>query len=406
MWKKFKHFFIPHHENDHKPHLLRDGAVEVVLGGIIVLLVFSFVGRIFAPGFEFIATVYPSLLVDMANESRQERGLNTLRESEVLVEAARAKAEHMIQEDYFDHYSPEGVAPWYWFDKVGYTYTLAGENLAINFSESEPVNRAWMDSPTHRENILEAGFSEIGIAAVDGVIDGQETTVVVQMFGTPASGSIAQTEPSSAEVAGSNTESESVVEESEEQSEEEAVSDTDTRVALASEESEPAPTSDTDNAESDESIEDPEESVLEGTQESEGEDEVDEAEPRSEDESSEEELSSTSTPNIVYEDESFMLFSSGDTRASTTVAAAQTTPSQTTRYSGVVERLVVNPSQIVTLLYMVIVSVLATVLFATVTVEFQKQHPMNVAYGCLLLVILGSAIYINETLVSLNYFTL
>ncbi|MEX1026986.1 MAG: CAP domain-containing protein, partial [Candidatus Paceibacterota bacterium] len=208
MWRNLKHLLIPHRGNGHKPHLLRDVAVEAMLGAVVVLLVVSFAGRSLAPHVDFLAAVYPSVLADLANESRAEHDLPALIESEVLAEAARLKAAHMIAEDYFEHVSPDGVTPWYWFDLVGYRYTLAGENLAINFDDSEPLNEAWMNSPAHRDNILGAGFSEVGIATAEGVLNGRNTTVVVQLFGTPARVSTDSSSPSVAGTAAESTEPE------------------------------------------------------------------------------------------------------------------------------------------------------------------------------------------------------
>jgi hypothetical protein len=91
----------------------------------------------------------------------------------------------MAKEGYFAHDSPSGVTPWEWFDEVEYTYETAGENLAIDFSDSDAVVDAWMDSRLHRENILEEDFTEIGIATARGEYEGRETVFVVQMFGTP-----------------------------------------------------------------------------------------------------------------------------------------------------------------------------------------------------------------------------
>jgi len=74
----------------------------------------------------------------------------------------------------------------------GYTYALAGENLAKNFTDSGGVVNAWMASPTHRDNILKSGYRDVGFAIVNGVLNGEETTLVVQMFG---SATVAQAPP-------------------------------------------------------------------------------------------------------------------------------------------------------------------------------------------------------------------
>jgi hypothetical protein len=89
----------------------------------------------------------------------------------------------MFGYNYFAHTSPQGVNPWHWFNKANYNYTYAGENLAMNFVEAEDAMQAWMNSPTHRDNIISKNYTEIGIAVGVGKIDGVDTTIVVQLFG-------------------------------------------------------------------------------------------------------------------------------------------------------------------------------------------------------------------------------
>src|SRR5690606_22355375 len=57
--------------------------------------------------------------------------------------------------------------------------------LARDFDTSQGVINGWLNSPSHRENMLTAGYKDIGIAVLNGVLDGHETTLVVQLFGTP-----------------------------------------------------------------------------------------------------------------------------------------------------------------------------------------------------------------------------
>lgn len=90
----------------------------------------------------------------------------------------------MVQNGYFSHESPSGLTPWFWLDKVGYDYEYAGENLAVNFTNSEDVSNAWMNSPLHRANILSENYKEIGMAMHDGVYENKDTIFVVQMFGS------------------------------------------------------------------------------------------------------------------------------------------------------------------------------------------------------------------------------
>lgn len=124
-------------------------------------------------------------IVELANRDRLKVGLGELSRSEVLDKAAKMKGEDMLKNDYFSHDSPKGVEPWHWFGVVGYDYKYAGENLAMDFSAADAVNRAWMKSPTHRDNIISSNYSEIGVAVLEGDIDGKQTRIAIQLFATP-----------------------------------------------------------------------------------------------------------------------------------------------------------------------------------------------------------------------------
>lgn len=187
MRKHIKKYFIPHEENDHKPHIFHEASVLV----LAVLILGSFTLTAYEANLVkndtgFLAAVLPSVLVTLANDDRTDRGVEPLVYSEVLEHAAQMKANDMAEHSYFAHTSPKGVTPWYWFEKVGYDFKYAGENLAVDFEESEDVDDAWMASPHHRRNILETRFTQIGIATARGMHDGEEAVYVVQLFGTPA----------------------------------------------------------------------------------------------------------------------------------------------------------------------------------------------------------------------------
>jgi len=186
MRRHLKNYLIPHEGNEHKPHIVREASVLALTLVTVLIFGFSvFQATLVRTSTEFLAAVIPAVLVDLANEDRTDADLGTLTINPVLEEAARMKAEHMAQNEYFAHVSPDGVDPWYWFYRAGYSFASAGENLAINFSDSKDVSRAWMDSPGHRANILNGKFTEIGIAAVEGMYKGRKTIYVVQLFGTP-----------------------------------------------------------------------------------------------------------------------------------------------------------------------------------------------------------------------------
>lgn len=132
-----------------------------------------------------------SLVIDLANKDRAEQDIPLLQENDVLTEAAQKKVADMVDNGYFAHTSPKGIEPWHWFDSAGYNYLYAGENLAINYKNAEDQEKAWMNSPTHRKNILNPKYEDIGVAMAVAKIDGHDSLIVVQMFGKLADGSAA-----------------------------------------------------------------------------------------------------------------------------------------------------------------------------------------------------------------------
>lgn len=131
------------------------------------------------------AAVLPAVLSAFTNDERQSQNLQTLKVSPVLNKAAEMKANDMATKGYFAHTSPEGTTPWYWLEKVGYQYQYAGENLAINFTDSKDVTNAWMKSPTHKANIVKGNYTEIGTGVASGTYEGRETIFVAQVYANP-----------------------------------------------------------------------------------------------------------------------------------------------------------------------------------------------------------------------------
>lgn len=143
-------------------------------------------------GSPYIAAVISAVLVDLANDDRALANVPELVVNPKLIEAAQLKANDMAEKGYFAHQTPDGYDSWHWFEMVGYDYSHAGENLAVDFSESSDVESAWMKSPTHRDNILNNKYTEIGIATAKGMYKGRETTFAVQMFGRPSGTEVAK----------------------------------------------------------------------------------------------------------------------------------------------------------------------------------------------------------------------
>ena len=138
-------------------------------------------GVLFATGFaRHFSALSMDQVMQLVNEDRATRGLPALAPNPTLNLAAYAKAEDMISNHYFAHTSPEGISPWYWFKSLGYNYEYAGENLAIGYQNASDLVSSWMNSTSHRENILSPNYREMGLA----IIPGQNSTLVVQLFGT------------------------------------------------------------------------------------------------------------------------------------------------------------------------------------------------------------------------------
>lgn len=191
---KFKHFFHPQRSNNHRPEILKSHA--------LLLLAFAFfatlasVHSLIPTVNEFLGSKYNVVLgvtsditiqqiVDLSNQERQNIGLHELRQNPLLDQAAEDKAADMFAKQYWAHVSADGKQPWDFISDAGYSYTVAGENLARDFQHADQVVEAWMASPTHKANILHEKYTEIGIAVVEGNLEGIETTLVVQMFGNP-----------------------------------------------------------------------------------------------------------------------------------------------------------------------------------------------------------------------------
>ena len=187
MLERLKNFFIPHEGNSFAPHSLQKQAMLVMS----LLIFITFLGTnlqslLWTSSKWMVSTVLPGVIVELTNDERADNNLPALKRNSVLDEAAKMKAQDMAKNEYFAHYSPTGVSPWHWFAEANYNFIHAGENLAIHFTDSSDVVDAWMESPTHRANIVNANYKEIGVGTAEGTYQGFKTVYVVQLFGAPA----------------------------------------------------------------------------------------------------------------------------------------------------------------------------------------------------------------------------
>ena len=111
------------------------------------------------------------------NEQRKE----SLVVNEKLIKAAQAKADALAKCQCFSHVV-EGKTPWDFIKD--YQYTKAGENLAVGFSNTQSMAQAWMNSPSHKYNIIYP-YKETGIALASGKLNGSDVVFVVQFFANP-----------------------------------------------------------------------------------------------------------------------------------------------------------------------------------------------------------------------------
>ena len=178
-------WFLPHKDTHKKAHLLNWEALLIyVLLFVLLQVSFSIIGNI-APGvLGTSSSIQKQKIIELTNIERAKLGLSPVTENQTLSRAAEAKAANMFEENYWAHFAPSGKSPWDFMTRAGYRFAFAGENLAKNFSNSDDVVVAWMNSPSHRENIINGKYQDIGIAVEDGILSGQQTTLVVQMFGT------------------------------------------------------------------------------------------------------------------------------------------------------------------------------------------------------------------------------
>lgn len=117
-------------------------------------------------------------VLNLINEQRRQYGLSELKAYGELQRVAKLKAQDLVNNKYFSHTSPTFGTPFEMLQKEGVTYKYAGENLAGNETGVKAVN-AWMNSPAHKDNILDSDYEYTGIAVVDSEVYGK---VYVQLF--------------------------------------------------------------------------------------------------------------------------------------------------------------------------------------------------------------------------------
>jgi hypothetical protein len=180
------HLTIPHRSNNFRARLLQPLGLLTLLLAYMLSQYFVYSYSEINPGvLGYAANIPATEVIRLTNQKRTASGLAELQTNSVLSQAAEAKGKHMLEHDYWAHVAPDGTEPWAFFVNYGYKYRYAGENLARDFSNPQAAVDAWMASPSHRDNLMSPKYTEIGIAVVEGDLNGVDTTLIVQLFGTP-----------------------------------------------------------------------------------------------------------------------------------------------------------------------------------------------------------------------------
>jgi uncharacterized protein YkwD len=188
---RIAHLFWPRESNNQKAKLLHNSSLAMIAVCLIVFQgILAYLPKLAPDVLGYASNISPEEVIRLTNEKRVQNGLSPLAQNTTLSQAAQAKGNDMIADDYWAHFAPDGTSPWSFFANFGYSYKYAGENLARDFRDPSSAVEAWMNSPTHRENLLSSKYKEIGIAVVEGDLAGVDTTIIVQFFGTQASDTI------------------------------------------------------------------------------------------------------------------------------------------------------------------------------------------------------------------------
>lgn len=179
------HLLVPHPKNNHRSKILHHTSLLLIIISFVFL---SFVGVVVKNTHPEVLGISYNIseqeLLNLVNFEREKNGLSKLTINAELTKAASEKAQHMFSHNYWAHFAPDGTTPWSFIKGNGYEYLYAGENLAKGYTNSVDAVDAWMNSPTHKANILSPKFKDIGFSIAEGRLEGEDTILIVQMFGS------------------------------------------------------------------------------------------------------------------------------------------------------------------------------------------------------------------------------
>ncbi len=192
---------LKHHRSNHRPKKVSKQAFERVYWPYLPVVLFIAVSLVFSAAKSGYAQISGSVLsyattmsvgglLSATNTQRGANGVAALGLNDKLDAAAQAKANDMAARNYWSHNTPEGNPPWVFVTAQGYSYLKIGENLAAGFADENATITGWMNSPAHRENMLDPAFSQVGFGFANNAnytsAGGGPMTIVVAYYGEPS----------------------------------------------------------------------------------------------------------------------------------------------------------------------------------------------------------------------------
>lgn len=124
-------------------------------------------------------------VVARSNVIRVKQARLPLRADAALAQAAQLRARELVAGAYFDHVRPDGAPFSTAVIEARYPFERVAENLAIDYLNESPLLDGWLESPSHRQALLNPEYAHVGIGVASGVIGGKPTIVTVQLLGRP-----------------------------------------------------------------------------------------------------------------------------------------------------------------------------------------------------------------------------
>lgn len=121
-------------------------------------------------------------ILKLINKVRADHGLSQLQVVQSLTDIARTRSNDMVSRGYFSHYTPEGTTFFNIMRNAGIGWSNAGENLGnakpAGYGSPSAFINAWMNSASHRDNMLRGHYRLIGV----GIVDGGGRRVITTIF--------------------------------------------------------------------------------------------------------------------------------------------------------------------------------------------------------------------------------